>query len=95
MSHSRQPGTVRTTLSLPADLLEATDQAVRAGSVRSRNEFVAMALRHELAAQKRAEIDAAFAAMADDPEYQAESLMIADEFVIAEWEAFQVAESQS
>ena len=54
-----------------------------------------MALRHELAAQKRAEIDAAFAAMADDPEYQAESLMIADEFAIAEWEAFQVAESQS
>lgn len=53
MSYSRQPSTIRTTLSLPADLLEATDQAVRAGSVRSRNEFVAMALRHELAAQKR------------------------------------------
>ena len=95
MSHSRQPSTVRTTLSLPADLLEATDQAVRAGKVRSRNEFVAMALRHELAAQKRAEIDAAFAAMTDDPEYLAESLMIADEFALAEWDAFQVSESQS
>ena len=95
MSHSRQPSTVRTTLSLPADLLEATDQAVRAGKVRSRNEFVAMALRHELAAQKRAEIDAAFAAMTDDPEYLAESLMIADEFALADWEAFQVSESQS
>lgn len=93
MSYSRQPGTVRTTLSLPAELLEANDQAVRSGKVRSRNEFVAMALRHELAAQKRAEIDAAFAAMTDDPGYLAESLMIADEFALAEWEAFQVAES--
>lgn len=54
-----------------------------------------MALRHELAAQKRVEIDAAFAAMTDDPEYLAESLTIADEFALAEWEAFQVSESQS
>ena len=93
MKNYRQPDTVRTTLSIPADLLEAADQMVREGCVRSRNEFVAMALRHEIAAQKRAEIDAAFAGMADDTEYQAESLAIASEFARAEWEAFQLAES--
>ncbi len=68
---------------------------IRAGYVRSRNEFVAMALRREIEAQKRVEIDAAFAGMADDTEYQAESLAIASEFALAEWEAFQLSESQS
>lgn len=53
-------------MSLPADLLEAADQMVREGKARSRNEFMAMALRRELAAQRRAEIDAAFAEMAND-----------------------------
>lgn len=83
---------VRTTLALPADLLEATDQAVREGKARSRNEFVALALRHELATQKRARIDAAFAAMADDTDYQTEALAVTDGFVVADWEAFKLGE---
>ncbi|AFZ28876.1 hypothetical protein Glo7428_0267 [Gloeocapsa sp. PCC 7428] len=41
---------VRTTLSVPTELLEATDRAVQQGHACSRNEFVAIALRHELAA---------------------------------------------
>ena len=65
--------TVRTTLALPADLLSAVDQAVQAGHARSRNEFVARALQRELAAQQRAAIDAAFAAMAEDRTYQTEA----------------------
>ncbi|OKH25771.1 ribbon-helix-helix domain-containing protein [Chroogloeocystis siderophila] len=60
---------VRTTLSVPTELLEATDRALQQGHARSRNEFVAIALRHELAAQKRVEIDSAFSAMAGDNEY--------------------------
>ncbi len=63
--------TVRTTLTLPVDLLEAVDQIVRAGKARSRNDLVTRAVRHELAAQQRAAIDAAFAEMARDPIYQA------------------------
>ncbi len=43
--------TVRTTLTIPAELLEATDRAVREGKAKSRNEFVARALRYELAVQ--------------------------------------------
>jgi len=38
------------------------------------------------------DIDAAFAAMADDPEYQAEALQIEREFSIAQWEALQSSE---
>ena len=84
---------VRTTLTLPADLLEAADRAVRSGKARSRNEFVAEAIRRELAAQERAGIDAAFAAMADDAEYQAEALAIEAEFATAGEEALRLAEA--
>lgn len=45
----------------------------------SGNKFIARALPGELAAQKRAEIDADFAKMADDDEYQTESIAIARE----------------
>jgi len=44
--------TIRTTVALPAELLEAADQAVREGKARSRNELLATALRRELAAQR-------------------------------------------
>ncbi|MEC4817896.1 MAG: ribbon-helix-helix domain-containing protein [Scytonema sp. PMC 1069.18] len=84
--------TVRTTLTLPSELLEATDKAVQEGKANSRNEFVAQALRRELAAIKRAEIDAALAEMAKDPEYQAEVLKMEAEFASAQWEALQVSE---
>ena len=51
-------------------------------------------MRHELAALKRAEIDTAFADMANDTEYQAEALQIEAEFFLASWEALQLGESQ-
>lgn len=86
--------TVRTTLALPADLLEAVDQAVQAGKARSRNELVAAALRHELAMLQRAAIDAAFAEMAQDPVYQTEADAIATTFASTDWEAWRLAEGE-
>src|SRR4051794_15776540 len=85
-------GTIRTTITLPVDLLEAADQAVKRGTAGNRNDLVVTALRRELAAQERAAIDAAFALMADDAEYLAEAQAIADEYAVADWEAFQQAE---
>ena len=85
--------TVRTTITLPVDLVDAADRAVREGRARSRNDLLVAALRHELAAQERAEIDAAFAALADDQAFQAESIAIAEEAVQSGWEALQVAEA--
>jgi len=84
--------TVRTTLALPADLLAAVDQAVQAGKARSRNELVRIALERELAAQQRAAIDAAFAEMAQDQDYQAEAKAMASEFETADWEAWRQVE---
>ncbi|MFM7364318.1 MAG: ribbon-helix-helix domain-containing protein [Cuspidothrix sp.] len=85
--------TIRTTLTIPRELLEATDKAVLEGKAKSRNDFVAQALRRELAVQKRSEIDAALAEMANDPDYQAEVLKLEVEFASAQWEAFQLGES--
>ena len=86
---------IRTTITLPADLVDAADQAVRAGKARSRNELLVTALRHELAAQRRAEIDADFAAMADDLELQAEAEQIEREFASADDEARRLAIAES
>ena len=86
--------TVRTTITLPVDLLEAADKAVRCGKARSRNDLLVAALRRELAAQERAAIDAAFAEMAHDQEYLAEASAMAEEFVVDEWKAFRDAEQR-
>lgn len=87
--------TVRTTFTLPSELLEATDRVVSQGKARSRNEFVAQAIKRELAALKRAEIDAELSLMAQDPNYQAEVLKMEAEFATASWEAFEIGESTS
>ena len=82
----------RTTVALPADLLDAADRAVRRGSAKSRAELLARALRRELAAEHRAAVDGAFDAMAHDPDYQAEAVRIAEEFRFADWEALRLGE---
>jgi Arc/MetJ-type ribon-helix-helix transcriptional regulator len=87
--------TVRTTLTLPVELLEAADRAVRTGRARSRNELVARALRHELAALERAAIDAAFATLGDDPDHLDEVRALEMEFATASWEAFRQGEDAS
>ena len=83
---------MRTTLTLPDDVLERVDDVVRAGKARSRNEFVATALRRELALVERAVIDAAFAAMATDAEAQADAQRIDAQFAKAGGEALREAE---
>ena len=84
--------TVRTTLTLPSALLEATDRAVREGKAKSRNQFVAKAIENELASLRRAEIDAVLAEMAQDRDYQSEVLKMEAEFAPASWEALQLGE---
>ncbi len=64
------------------------------GSAKSRAELLARALRRELAAHRRAAIDAAFEAMADDPDYKAEAVRIAEEFRFADWEALQLGKRE-
>lgn len=84
--------TMRTTVTLPQQLLNAVDQAVREGKAKSRNELLATALRHELGAMRRAAIDAAFDEMANDLDYQEEARRITDDFARADWSAYRQAE---
>ncbi len=83
--------TLRTTITLPRQLLDAVDQAVREGRAKSRNDLLATAIRHELGALQRAAIDAAFDEMANDLDYQEEARRITDEFARADWLAFRQA----
>ncbi|MDB9372254.1 ribbon-helix-helix domain-containing protein [Nodularia sphaerocarpa] len=85
--------TVRTTITLPVEILTAADDAVSQGKAKNRNDFVAVAILHELEALKRAEIDAALMEMTQDPEYQAQVLKMDAEFAVASWEALQLKES--
>ena len=85
-------GTVRTTVALPESLLEAVDQAVQGGKAKSRNELIANALRHELAAMERLDIDAAFREMAGDQGYHKETQNLSAEFADSDWEAFRQGE---
>lgn len=82
-----KPTNIRTTLTLPSELIEATDKIVKAGKAKSRNQFIAQAIQRELAIQKRAEIDSALIEMTQDPEYQREVLQMESEFSSASWEA--------
>ena len=52
-----------------------------------------IALRHELAALKRAEIDAVFAFMSNDAQYKSVAVAIANEFSTTDWEAFKLGHS--
>jgi metal-responsive CopG/Arc/MetJ family transcriptional regulator len=78
---------VRTTITLPRELLEEADRSVETGHARNRNDLIVQSLRRELAAQRRAEIDAQIvAAYAQlDPANRAEDLMWAEEG-LDEWE---------
>ena len=87
--------TVRTTVALPVELLEAVDQAVTDGKAKSRSDLIAQSIRHELAHQARATIDAGFAGMADDKLYQAEARELAEQFASLEWDAFKTGEKSS
>jgi metal-responsive CopG/Arc/MetJ family transcriptional regulator len=80
--------TVRTTVALPETLLEAVDRAVKGGKAKSRNELIVNALRHELAALERSEIDAAFQQMAEDQNFHEEARKLSTEFADSDWEAF-------
>lgn len=83
---------VRTTVSLSADLLAAMDAVVEKGVADSRNAFLERAIRTQLAASRRAAIDAEFTQMATDRTYQSEAVQVAEEFAEADWEALRVGE---
>ncbi len=79
--------TVRTTVTLPASLLQKGQELVDSGKVPNRNALVVAALEQFIADLERAEIDRQFAAMAEDDGYQALQTDVAESFAESDWEA--------
>lgn len=84
--------TVRTTVTLPEHLLETVGIAVKDGKAKSRNELIASALGHALAALRRYQIDNAFGGMSGDQQYLQEVRRLFEEFLKSDWEAFRQGE---
>jgi metal-responsive CopG/Arc/MetJ family transcriptional regulator len=76
----RQFETIRTTITLPADLVERSQYFVENGTIPSRNALIISALEAFLEELEQKEIDLQFAAMADDESYLALNKEIAKEF---------------
>lgn len=79
--------TVRTTLSIPVDLVKRSQHFIDGGAIPSRNALIVAAIEKYLLELERAEIDRQFEAMADDKAYAALNQQIADEFAESDWDA--------
>ena len=86
--------TVRTTLTLPVDLVKRSQRFVDAGAIPSRNALIVVALEQFLRQLERQEIDRQFEAMAEDETYQAMSQQLADDFAESDWEAWVEGEAE-
>jgi hypothetical protein len=62
------------------------------GPVASLNDLFVVAIKAYLKMYKRRQIDAAFAAMAEDADYQKEASLLAEEFAYSDWEALRIGE---
>ena len=83
-----------TTVRLPKRIYEQAKWVVekRRTAAASLNEFVVEAVKEKLSDMYEADIDAAFAQMSNDPDYQREAISFAREFAVSDWDAFLAGE---
>ena len=87
-----------TTVRLPRPVYEqakcVVDKEKRggAGARISLNDLFVAAIKAYLRMYKRRQIDAAFAGMAEDTDYQKEAALLAEEFEYSDWEALRLEE---
>jgi Arc/MetJ-type ribon-helix-helix transcriptional regulator len=85
-----------TTVRLPRQLYEQARRVVaKTGAAASLNDFMVEAVEDKLRQITEKEIDAAFAGMGQDEEYQREAVALARSFDQSDWEAFRVANAAS
>jgi hypothetical protein len=80
-----------TTVRLPRQVYERAKTVVVRSRASSFNDFVVQAIEEKVRRLTEAEIDAAFAHMANDTDYQRASNALAREFETSDWEAFKVS----
>ena len=86
--------TIRTTLTLPAELNKRSQHFVDGGIVPSRNALIIAALEKYLTELERQEIDRQFEAMADDDAYQQMNEQISESFAESDWDALVEGETK-
>ena len=84
---------MRTTISLPDNLVREIDLLIEVGDIKSRNQLIVEALQDKVKQLKDADIDAQFALMRDDSDYIEKTLNIESEFANADAEALKIAEN--
>jgi hypothetical protein len=87
---------VRTTVRVPKPLYEEAQEFVHKNVTPAVtiNEFIINAICAYVRLMKRKQIDAAFAGMAEDTDYQKEARLISEDFSQSDWEAFEAAERE-
>lgn len=60
------------------------------GATLSLNDLIVVAIKSYLKMIERRQIDAAFAAMAEDADYQKEATLLSEEFEFSDWEALRL-----
>jgi hypothetical protein len=88
MSFAARKSYQNTTVRLPRHVYERAKTVVVRSQASSFNEFVVQAIEEKVRRLTEAEIDAAFAEMAHDSDYQRKSIALAGEFEKSDWEAF-------
>lgn len=73
---------------MPRPLYERAKMVSARFQAASFNEFVVQAIEEKVQRLTEAEIDGAFAQMADDPNYQSSSISLAKQFEMSDWNAF-------
>jgi hypothetical protein len=86
-----------TTVRLPQPVYEQAKGFVSPGrhettTFVSLNDFFVCAIQAYVKLYRRREIDAAFASMAEDADYQKEARLLAEEFEPSDWEALRLGE---
>lgn len=87
-----RPKPIRTTVTLPDDLVKRSQRLVDAGQAPSRNALIVSALEAFVDKLEQEEIDRQFAAMVEDADYRALNEKMADSFADSDWEAWTMAE---
>ena len=72
--------TVRTTVTVPAELIERSQRLIDSGTIPNRNALIVAALEHFLSELERQEIDRQFEMMAGDESYQELNRRLAEGF---------------
>jgi hypothetical protein len=80
--------TIRTTLTLPIDLVKRSQHFIDSGTIPSRNALIVTALERFLLELERQEIDRQFEAMAGDESYQLINKQMTDDFAESDWAAW-------